>query len=181
MFTENKAKNRWDSVQTMIDAKCALKHLFELVADFKSKATSTEFKLEEIQMLSKEQEKVNSEKLEQLEAQIEMIENKYSLEITRITKENEEKVAVLVRHLSGKEHLTNDESLKERLQIQAEQLEKMSEIQDENDKYKEQIEHLKLKINEINDMSVAVSDICYLFLKDVLLVVDNTYILNWIG
>lgn len=34
---ENKSKTRWDVIQSMHDAKCALKHLFELAADIKRK------------------------------------------------------------------------------------------------------------------------------------------------
>ncbi|XP_044736037.1 chromosome-associated kinesin KIF4-like [Chrysoperla carnea] len=32
---ENKSKTRWDAIQSMVDAKCALKCLFEITADYK--------------------------------------------------------------------------------------------------------------------------------------------------
>jgi hypothetical protein len=46
--TENKAKTRWDTVQSMADAKCALKHLFELVAEMKRDVSNKESKCEDI-------------------------------------------------------------------------------------------------------------------------------------
>ena len=45
---ENKAKTRWDTVQSMVDAKCALKHLFELTAEMKRDVSNKESKCEDI-------------------------------------------------------------------------------------------------------------------------------------
>lgn len=46
--TENKAKTRWDTVQCMADAKCALKHMFELAAEMKREVSNKESKCEDI-------------------------------------------------------------------------------------------------------------------------------------
>jgi len=46
--TENKAKTRWDTIQSMVDAKCALKHLFELTAEMKRDVSNKESKCEDI-------------------------------------------------------------------------------------------------------------------------------------
>lgn len=46
--TENKAKTRWDAVQSMADAKNALKHLFELAAEIKRDVSNKESKCDDI-------------------------------------------------------------------------------------------------------------------------------------
>jgi hypothetical protein len=46
--TENKVKTRWDTVQSMADAKCALKHLFELAAEIKKDFSNKESKCEDL-------------------------------------------------------------------------------------------------------------------------------------
>lgn len=46
--TENKAKTRWDTIQSMADAKCALKHVFELASGMKRDASNKESKYEEL-------------------------------------------------------------------------------------------------------------------------------------
>jgi hypothetical protein len=48
--TENKVKTRWDTVQSMADAKCALKHLFELAAEMKRDISNKESKCEEFEV-----------------------------------------------------------------------------------------------------------------------------------
>ncbi|PSN37841.1 hypothetical protein C0J52_20781 [Blattella germanica] len=50
---ENKAKTRWDTVQSMAEAKSALKHLFDLVADMKRNVLSKEAKCEELEIQKK--------------------------------------------------------------------------------------------------------------------------------
>jgi hypothetical protein len=47
-FTENKVKTRWDTIQSMADAKCALKHLFELASGMKREVSNKETKYEEL-------------------------------------------------------------------------------------------------------------------------------------
>jgi hypothetical protein len=47
-FAENKGKTRWDTVQSMADAKCALKHLFELASGMKRDVSNRESKYEEL-------------------------------------------------------------------------------------------------------------------------------------
>lgn len=49
-FTENKAKTRWDTMQSMIDAKCALKYLFELAVEIKKDAAMKEYTIEELEV-----------------------------------------------------------------------------------------------------------------------------------
>jgi hypothetical protein len=46
--TENKVKTRWDTVQSMAEAKCALKHLFELAAEMKTHVTNKDAKCEDL-------------------------------------------------------------------------------------------------------------------------------------
>lgn len=48
LVTENKAKTRWDTVQSMADAKCALKHMFELAVEIKRDVSNKESKYEDI-------------------------------------------------------------------------------------------------------------------------------------
>lgn len=39
VFVENKTKKRWDGIQTMAEAKLALKKLFEIIGESKKKET----------------------------------------------------------------------------------------------------------------------------------------------
>jgi hypothetical protein len=48
IFAENKVRTRWDAIQSMADAKCALKHLFELASGMKREVSSKESKYEEL-------------------------------------------------------------------------------------------------------------------------------------
>jgi hypothetical protein len=45
---ENKVKTRWDTIQSMADAKCALKHLFELAAEMKRHVANKDSKCEDL-------------------------------------------------------------------------------------------------------------------------------------
>lgn len=49
-ITENKMKTRWDTIQSMADAKCALKHLFELASGMKREISNKESKCEEFKV-----------------------------------------------------------------------------------------------------------------------------------
>lgn len=147
-------KTRWDTVQTMIEAKCALKYMFELVADIRTKGVDTEFELRDIKNSYQEKERCFNEQNERLVNQLKLIETKYSQELAQINRDNEEKLAVLLKHLSTKENITNDEHLKERLTIQAKELERMANLQEEVNEYKEKInsyeEQLQMREDELH-------------------------------
>ncbi|KAK5648918.1 hypothetical protein RI129_003810 [Pyrocoelia pectoralis] len=117
---ENKSRTRWENIQTMGDAKFALKVLFDLAA-------------------SKGQQEVSaSNKCKDLQSNYESIQGKYSSfedekkqwklehrrEIAQLTKEYEEKVSVLLRQLRRMPLEDVKEEYQERYNIQQLELEK---------------------------------------------------------
>lgn len=142
---ENKSKTRWDTIQSMIDAKCALKKLFELAANISKKGADDEYKIEELSTLYNDaQSKLNSYE-NKLKEQNSLHENKVAV----LETECAEKITVVLRQLRGIQAKTDDEDLKKRLRIQDEELEKMDGIRKELEQYKEQMESLK-QMNQSN-------------------------------
>jgi len=47
---ENKSRTRWECVTSMAEAKCALKHVFELAAEMRKDSFAKECKMEELEV-----------------------------------------------------------------------------------------------------------------------------------
>lgn len=144
---ESKSKTRFDIIQSMVDAKCALRKLFDLAANTRKKSIINDYKLEEVNGAFEE---VQS-KLTACEKQLSAQESEHKHKLSELEKEYEEKIAVVLRQLRQKTPLeTNDESLKERLRIQEEALEKMDQLRKELEYYKEELQCLRDKMNQVN-------------------------------
>ncbi|GLV42213.1 Kinesin-like protein at 3A [Carabus blaptoides fortunei] len=143
---ENKVKTRWETVQSMVEAKCALKKLFDLAADIRRKSANNEYKLEELH--AAHEEAMN--RLSCSENLLKELSNRHTHMLSEIEHEYEEKITVLLKQLRGITTMTEDEHLKERLQIQEEALEKMDELRKELDGYKEEVELLREKLLKVN-------------------------------
>ncbi|KAJ9593686.1 hypothetical protein L9F63_014734 [Diploptera punctata] len=136
---ENKGKTRWDTIQSMVDAKSALKHLFELAADMQRKIFKQESRCTELEAHDKQKYRELEahhqqaiKQLEQYKKQIKDAEDAHHQEIVKIEKEHQEKVFVLFKQLQQYEvHGVGDSILNERLVIQKQELEKMEALQKE--------------------------------------------------
>lgn len=96
---ENKAKTRWDTLQSMVDAKHALKHLFELAVDIKKDAAMKEYTIEDMEENCK---KMNAE-IQIVEEKLRVAEQTHSRVVLEMEKENSEKIAVLLQKLQNVE------------------------------------------------------------------------------
>ncbi|PNF43510.1 hypothetical protein B7P43_G09319 [Cryptotermes secundus] len=155
---ENKAKTRWDTIQSMADAKCAFKHLFELASGMKRDASNKESKYEE---LLSTHHKVLS-KLAQYEQQLKEESENHQQEIISIEREHQEKVLLLLRQLPIPVNCeTGETGLAQRLHIQNQELEKMEILRkeladktDELDKLKCRLTAKEKKMNQTVTISV---------------------------
>ncbi|XP_069689320.1 chromosome-associated kinesin KIF4A isoform X2 [Periplaneta americana] len=140
---ENKSKTRWDTVQSMADAKCALKHLFDLTAELKREVSNKESKYEDLEAAY--QKAVS--KLALCEQQLKEHAQMHQQQLLSIEKEHEEKVFVLLRQLQGSENReTDDSQLEERLQIQSQELEKMDFLRRELEEKTSELEKYKSRL-----------------------------------
>lgn len=135
----------------MVDAKCALKHLFELAADIRAKAIDTEYENKDLISNFKDKEKNYIDTIEDLNNKLKMTEAKYGRELDILMRENQEQIDVYLKLLSTKDHETNDDQLRERLKIQARELERKLNVEEENVKLKEENERLKRTIIDSNE------------------------------
>lgn len=137
---ENKVKTRWDTVQSMADAKCALKHLFELAAEIKKDFSNKESKCED---LASAHQKMLRE-LAQREHLLKEESEKHKQQIISIEREHQEKVLLLLRQLTVPQNgEAGDSGLAERLHIQNQELEKMEILRKELDDKTEELDKLK--------------------------------------
>jgi kinesin family protein 4/21/27 len=137
---ENKTKTRWDTVQSMADAKCALKHLFELAAEIKRDVSNKESKCEDI---ASAHQKTHRE-LARCEHLLKEESEKHKQQIIGIEKEYQEKVHLLLRQLPVSQNWgAGDSILAERLHIQNQELEKMEGLRNELKDKSEELVKLK--------------------------------------
>lgn len=145
---ENKAKTRWDAVQSMMDAKIALKYLFDHAVELKKDVAMKEYTIEEMEETYK---KLNAE-LKLAEEKFRNAEQKHRNQILNLEKDNVEKVAVLLRKLreveSGTSHVEGDSDLKQQLLMLEDENKHLRLISDEYEKLKELYSQSKREIDE---------------------------------
>ncbi|KAF5297092.1 hypothetical protein FQA39_LY02672 [Lamprigera yunnana] len=172
----NKSKTRWDNIQTMGEAKAALKFIFDLSADIRRSDINSGFKYNE---LSSNYDEIKN-KCDTLEHRIKNLEAQHYVQLADVAKEHEEKVTVLLRQLRRLPSQDIDEEFQERYMIQQLALEKnesaleevterLQQLQEEkkssedrlNAKYEElEAEHEKLKarLDDIKQQALTSSD-----------------------
>jgi kinesin family protein 4/21/27 len=160
---ENKSKTRWDTVQSMADAKCALKHLFELASEMKRDVSNKESKCEDI--ASAHQKTLRE--LAQCEHLLKEESEKYKQQIISIEREHQEKVHLLLHQLPVSQNCeAGDSVLAERLHIQNQELEKMEVLRNELKDKTEELDTFKslfgAKEQEVNkvELYMAVIHLC---------------------
>ncbi|XP_060526293.1 chromosome-associated kinesin KIF4A-like isoform X1 [Cylas formicarius] len=141
-FDEEKPKTRFDRIQSMAEAKYALKLLFEQAEEFFKKFVQCKNKCSELMEINK----VLSEKNERDAHTLKLTEDKYRDILSNQQQVYEEKVAILVRQLRGIENGSqNGDSGLSRCQTQKELIEKQEKQIEEQQKL---INKLKNKLEE---------------------------------
>ncbi|XP_044263818.1 chromosome-associated kinesin KIF4A isoform X2 [Tribolium madens] len=147
---ENK-KSKFDNIQTMGEAKFAIKILLEQAAELKASEVMAKNKWIETQVALND----IKEKNEKFETGFKILEMKNNQDVSQMQKEYEEKIALLLRQLRGVEVQNGSEELKQCCAIQTEQIEilerknqelmeKLHETQRHADELKEKIDTITL-------------------------------------
>ncbi|KAK4884404.1 hypothetical protein RN001_000675 [Aquatica leii] len=148
---ENKSKTRFDNIQTMAEAKVALKFIFDLTSDIRRREIQSGNKCSELQT-GYEELKL---RCDSLEAQIKALKANHQHELSDIIKECEEKVSVLLRQLRRLPMEDIKEEYQQRYVIQQLALEKseeaVEELKDKLKTFEEQMEHNENKLKSEND------------------------------
>lgn len=137
---ENKAKTRWESIQSMVDAKYALKYLFQNAVEFKKDVAMKEYTVEELEETCK---KLSAE-IKLAEEKLNSLEQKHKSELLTLEKESVEKVAVLLNKLreaeKGSLHpraVETDSDLRKKLEMLEDENKYLRSITDQIDMLKE--------------------------------------------
>ncbi|XP_078326177.1 chromosome-associated kinesin KIF4-like isoform X2 [Crassostrea virginica] len=135
-----KGKISWDTLHTMVEAKCALKWLMEQAVCAKTDLTQTQGKLKDTEYNDHD----SKEEIEKLEKELSYQSRKHEKKITALQKQHEEKVLFLLNKMKGSGSVqTADEDLKERLKFQEDEIERLSSLEEELQKKSEECEELK--------------------------------------
>lgn len=94
---ENKMNTRWDAIQSMADAKAALKHVFNVVADIRRDAITKDYALKEMKELQQTYEN-NAKKILELEKEIKKMKEKHEEQILLLEKEHQENLHCLLNN-----------------------------------------------------------------------------------
>lgn len=137
----SKSQNRWDGIQTMSDAKQALKALFDAISGIKKNTFSSQNKVQDLEHLISELKKDKQQFKNALkEKEIAHVNN---------LREYEEKIAILLRRVEVE---GEDEQMQQILNIQQCSLDK---LQKENCQLHLEMESLKTKIEQIQNVASA--------------------------
>lgn len=143
---ENKSNTRWDVIQSMADAKAALKHVFNLVADIRRDALSKDFTLKEMESNYKNINK----KVRELEKELKRTKEKHQEEILVLEKEHQEELHYLLNK-ENKENIPENSHFDKTLTAQ--QLKLLQSTEEELKRKQEECTSLQNQISTI--LSVA--------------------------
>ncbi|XP_050299180.1 chromosome-associated kinesin KIF4-like [Anthonomus grandis grandis] len=142
---DNKSKTRFDVIQSMVEAKFALKSLFELSVECHKEKVQARRELTEMQ----ESQKGFNKKLEEMSKEMHHLEDHFAEKMADQEKRHQETVGLLLMQLRGIENknVAPESELMHRLQIQNEQIHYqqslLEETQEENQKLKVKLEEIK--------------------------------------
>uniref|UniRef100_A0A0P5WKK1 Chromosome-associated kinesin KIF4A protein n=1 Tax=Daphnia magna TaxID=35525 RepID=A0A0P5WKK1_9CRUS len=149
---ENKAKTRLDYLQTMIEAKVALKILLEesVAARVENFTLSSEVEdlRSELDDLQRQQDEALHE-ISNYNMENVQMKQKHQSEISKISRDYEERMLTLIRQLppvglkESADHKISEKDIMERLRIQQEELERCSTLQEQLHSALNEIETLK--------------------------------------
>ncbi|XP_063277944.1 chromosome-associated kinesin KIF4A [Prinia subflava] len=145
------AKQRWDSITTILEAKCALKYLLGELVSSKVQESKLQSSLEHSQASCSDVQKVLMEERNHIAE----LETEFQNQILVKEQQHQEKVLYLLSQLQQKEAAEKrledslneqEKKLQERLRFQEEELEKMSEICEKNQELLWENDTLKQKL-----------------------------------
>lgn len=137
-----KGKSVWESLHTMVEAKCALKWLLEQAVSSKADMGRLKGELKN----SEEGHDENKDIIEKLEKEIESLTKRHEAELTKTKKQNEEKILFLLKRNADSGNDSLDEKTKQRLKFQQEEIEKLSNLHEELQKKTEECDSLKKQL-----------------------------------
>uniref|UniRef100_A0A1B6E537 Kinesin motor domain-containing protein n=1 Tax=Clastoptera arizonana TaxID=38151 RepID=A0A1B6E537_9HEMI len=152
---ENKAKTRWESLQSMVDAKYALKFLFEAVTNAMKESANKETMLQDIHDIQTETLNAVQVKEKELSRVYKAMQN--------LEREYEEKIFVLLRQLKGIENGSSTNKA-ELMEIEQDELSKMEELRSNLDHWIKKYNDLEEKCKELENQAAK---------KNVLKAVEN--------
>ncbi|KAK6625174.1 hypothetical protein RUM43_005465 [Polyplax serrata] len=91
---ENKSNTRWDAIQSMADAKAALKHVFNLAADIRRDAITKDLSLKEMETNYKN----TNQRVRQLEKELKRMKEKHEEEILIREREHQDELHCLLNN-----------------------------------------------------------------------------------
>ncbi|KAM4619969.1 kinesin family member 4 [Polymixia lowei] len=153
---EGRLKQRWDSFTSIVDAKCALKVLMSELVSAKTASAKLESDLK--------QEKGNVLDLTKLLADerniMSTMDMEHQQQLVELEQRHQEKVLYLLNQLQNKsvcgesvetkqadDTSKNERELLQRLRIQEEEIEKMRELSEQNQKLKDENDQYKQKLS----------------------------------
>ncbi|XP_023217918.1 chromosome-associated kinesin KIF4-like [Centruroides sculpturatus] len=146
---DEKAKHRWENMNTMVETKCALKWLFENAVAAKIDMFLSERKCKEFQNTLEDITKINEEQKEE----IEKMKKKHQEELVSQAREHEDKTLYLLKQMqhSSNSNLTTshsdvESSLIERIKFQESEITRLSYLYDELQQKSNECEALKKKL-----------------------------------
>ncbi|XP_067121658.1 chromosome-associated kinesin KIF4 [Centruroides vittatus] len=146
---DEKAKHRWENMNSMVETKCALKWLFENAVTAKIDMFLSERKCREFQNTLEDITKINEEQKEE----IEKMKKKHQEELVSQAREHEDKTLYLLKQMqhSSNSNLTTshsdvESSLIERIKFQENEITRLSYLYDELQQKSNECEALKKKL-----------------------------------
>ncbi|XP_037979111.1 chromosome-associated kinesin KIF4A isoform X2 [Motacilla alba alba] len=147
----DRAKQRWDSIATILEAKCALKYLLGELVSSKVQESKLQSSLQQSQASCSDVQKMLMEERNHI---VEM-EAEFQNQILVQEQQHQEKVLYLLSQFQQKEAAEKrledslneqEKQLQERLRFQEEELEKMREICEKNQELLRENDNLKQKL-----------------------------------
>ncbi|XP_027230346.2 chromosome-associated kinesin KIF4-like isoform X2 [Penaeus vannamei] len=146
-------KKRFDSMQSMVEAKYALNYLFEVAANGQVNTAAREADLKDLQSQYEEV----AQSLEDMEVELKTLKESHQAELTRISREHEDKVLFLLRQMPKAEderemdkdennEQSKDSVLMERLKFQEAEIARLSELYEELQAKRQECEELKKQL-----------------------------------
>ncbi|NWX97330.1 KIF4 protein, partial [Nothoprocta ornata] len=141
----DRAKQRWDNIATILEAKCALKYLLGELVSSKVQESKLESSLQQKKASCSDIQKMLMEERNHVTE----LEAEYQNQLLLREQQHQEKVLYLLSQLQQKEaeeKKLEEKQLQERLRFQEEELEKMREICEKNQELLQENDTLKQKM-----------------------------------
>ncbi|XP_048775989.2 chromosome-associated kinesin KIF4-like isoform X2 [Ostrea edulis] len=149
-----KGKISWDTLHTMVEAKCALKWLMEQAVCSKTDLSRMQGRLKDSEFNDND----HREEIEKLEMELSALVRKHEKKVTALQKQHEEKVLFLLNKMKGSANVESaDEELKEHLKFQEGEIERLSSMEEELQKKSKECEELK-KIKKRKKKEVEIEE-----------------------